>query len=1393
MAHERAPKKIRHSLPAVLMRAGTSKGLFIHRHDLPASQSAWARPLLAAMGSQGSDARQIDGVGGATSTTSKVAVVSPSARMGVDVDYTFVQVAVGQETVDFSGNCGNMCAGVGPFALQEGLVRARPGEKTLDVRIFNTNTSRLIVDTVQVDEDGSFSEDGDYAISGVKGTGSEIKVAFVDPAGSMAGALFPTGRRRDTIHVKEQDGNRFSVKATLIDAANPFVLVDERTLPPYLKTASKDTAGYLRHIESIRCAGAVMMGLAPDIDAAAKVRGTPKLAIVSSPRPRWTAAQQSTPGHANMSKAPTPSLPLYNAAGLPSKSSRPSSPMLQPPEALKRSTTPSSITSAHSLLSAQDTAHKLSTSLTHGLSASDASARIHIHGTNELPHEEPEPLWLRFLKQFKETLILLLLGSAGVSLVLGNLEDAVSIAVAVTIVVTVGFVQEYRSEKSIEALNQLVPHSAHIIRAGVEPSRGRRVPNGTANESIELDNLKDTTASLAAAERKSTTISATLLVPGDLVLFHTGDRIPADIRITHAADLSIDESNLTGENEPVAKSPDTITPPPAVQRPSSPFYASEAAGTVGADIRLNDQKNIAFMGTLVRSGYGQGIVVGTGGNTEFGAISASLQEIESPRTPLQLSMDRLGKDLSYMSFGVIAFIGLVGLWRGWKFLQVFQIAVSLAVAAIPEGLPIIVTVTLALGVLRMSKRDAIVRRLPSVETLASVNVVCTDKTGTLTTNHMTVTKIWHFDEASPVDVKKKHDSTDLDSPTRNILRIGNIVNNARLLSDQAASASTAAVLSSTLGGDDNTAAKSRWVGQPTDVALLDLMDAFGEDDIREMLGDRKFETPFSSERKWMGVVVGGSSGNLTPGSDYAYIKGALERVLDRCDMYVTAQGKEVALDQARKQEAMKAADQMAQEGLRVLGFASGASRGKKRNASGTASPAPSTNSTLGDDEQYRGLVFAGLVGMNDPPRKGVERAIRRLIAGKVKVIMITGDAETTAVAIGKSLGMPIMPNSALGRSVIRGDELDQMSEEELAQAIATTSIFARTSPEHKMKIVRALQSRGDVVAMTGDGVNDAPALKKADIGISMGRLGTDVAKEAADMILTDDNFATILNAIEEGKGIFYNIQNFLTFQLSTSAAALSLVLLSTFLGFENPLNAMQILWINILMDGPPAQSLGVEPVDPAVMALPPRPRQARVLTRPLIQRVLQSATIIMLGTLTTYYLEMSSDNIVTARDTTMTFTCFVLFDMFNALTCRSSSKSVLAGEIGVFDNKMFNYAVSGSLIGQLAVIYFPPLQSVFQTEALGLGDLAHLVAVASCVFWADEGRKWYVRWKGRRGALLFIETPKNEEQRMTSVRYEIDVSVVEYAFAKFTATAKGPVRLDLTAGGSAGAHALRPF
>ena len=381
----------------------------------------------------------------------------------------------------------------------------------------------------------------------------------------------------------------------------------------------------------------------------------------------------------------------------------------------------------------------MKSSLTHGLSPTDAAARLLQHGSNELPHEGSEPLWLRFLKQFKETLILLLLGSAAISFIMGNLDDAISITIAVTIVVTVGFVQEYRSEKSLESLNKLVPHFAHLIRGTsnrvVRSGRDRGLDS---QDGIEIEPLMDgNTAAASAAETASTTEKAAQLVPGDLVLFSTGDRIPADIRITNASDLSIDESNLTGENEPVSKQASALRRSSGHLRlsssgmPLSPAYASPAAGTVGADLRLNEQTNIAFMGTLVRSGYGQGLVIATGGSTEFGAISASLQEIESPRTPLQLTMDRLGQELSYMSFGVIGLIMLVGILQGRQLLDMFTIGVSLAVAAIPEGLPIIVTVTLALGVLRMAKHGAIVRRLPSVETLGSVNVICSDKTGML--------------------------------------------------------------------------------------------------------------------------------------------------------------------------------------------------------------------------------------------------------------------------------------------------------------------------------------------------------------------------------------------------------------------------------------------------------------------------------------------------------------------------------------------------------------------------------------------------------------------------------------------------------------------------------------
>ncbi|KAI0547439.1 calcium-transporting P-type ATPase [Xylaria curta] len=1016
-----------------------------------------------------------------------------------------------------------------------------------------------------------------------------------------------------------------------------------------------------------------------------------------------------------------------------------------------------SVADGYAFMTPTETATRLRTSLTHGLTPGEALSRLRDFGPNEIVHDEPDPLWLRFLMQFREPLIILLLISAILSIFVGNMDDAVSITVAVTIVVTVGFVQEYRSEKSIEALNHLVPNHAHLVRA--QPSKGTPSTKSSAWPPVENGQSETDPSSGVETpgeeqmEATSSKVMATQLVPGDLVLFTTGDRIPADIRITKAADLTIDESNLTGENEPLRMTSDTRSrlayspsipgssdlrhPSPSVLSP--PSYHNDSK----EDVRDQGINNIAYMGTLVKSGHGQGIVFATGGETHFGTIAASVSGTESPRSPLQVNMDQLGKQLSQISFGIIALISLAGLLQGKRLLDLFTISISLAVAAIPEGLPIIVTVTLALGVHRMAKHNAIVRKMPSVETLGSVNVVCSDKTGTLTLNHMTTTKMWYFGSKVPIDV----DSDDVaaektpDVAALQILRIGNIANNARIAHG------TKPVLPDAQSRDFTS--HTRWVGQPTDVAMLDLLDRYKEHDVRESIGPRTSEMPFSSERKWMGVVIGAQPGNSE--KEYAYVKGAIDKILDVCDSYLTPDGREVVMDSQRRHEALQAAEGMAETGLRVLAFASGPIIRTTRSRTAALGPVSRSNTPTvrdGDhspspshgEELYRGLVFAGLVGMSDPPRPGVARSIRKLMRGGVKVIMITGDSATTALAIGRQLGMQIAiprghtANQASVRPVLTGDEVDSMTEDELGAAMQTTTIFARTNPDHKLKIIRALQARGDIVAMTGDGVNDAPALKRADIGISMGMHGTDVAKEASDMILTDDDFSTILHSIEEGKGIFNNIQNFITFQLSTSVASLTLVFLCTCLGFKTPLNAMQILWINIIMDGPPAQSLGVERVDPDVMSRPPRSRSEPVLTRSLITRVLTSAAIIMTGTMIIYYHEMLADGEVTRRDTTMTFTCFVLFDMFNALSCRSESKSVFRGEVGLFSNKLFNWAVALSLAGQLLVIYFPWLQEVFQTEALGLIDLVRLILLASSVFWVDEARKWYRYGRKRLGS-----------------------------------------------------------
>ncbi|ODQ50108.1 calcium-transporting ATPase 1 [Saitoella complicata NRRL Y-17804] len=903
-----------------------------------------------------------------------------------------------------------------------------------------------------------------------------------------------------------------------------------------------------------------------------------------------------------------------------------------------------------SALSVHETLDRLHTSPTHGLSPSDARSRLSLHGPNEFEEEEKDPLWKKFLGGFTEQpLILLLMASSGVSLVVGNVDDAVSIVVAVMIVTTVGFVQEQRSEKSLESLSKLVPHYAQLIRS---------------------------TDSEGLAGPAPTTVSASTLVPGDLVTFSTGDRIPADVRLLEAVHLEIDESNLTGENEPCLKSTPEVR--------SHNHHEDPNHGPA-----ITERKNIAFMGTLVRNGHGRGVVVGTGKETEIGAVFSMISTTQKPKTPLQNNMDALGSQLSYLSFLLIGLILLLGLLQGRPWLDMFTIGVSLAVAAIPEGLPLVVTVTLALGVLRMAEKKAIVRKLVSVETLGSVNVVCSDKTGTLTENHMTVTKLWTVDPAnlSPVQVKEENGAA-AGVAVKNLLRVGSLCNNA------------------------HTADLGHFVGQATDVALLEVLAKYGMEDPRSLV-KRVHETPFNSERKWMSVAVkAGDEKTVT-----VCVKGALEAILGRSEGWMNKDGRIEKITEPVKKQIVSVSHGMAEEGLRVLAMASRTSNSER----------------AADEGELTGLCFAGLVGMYDPPRRDIERSISKLLKGGVKVIMITGDSETTAVSIAKRLGMQIgsdhVNEKGQHESVLRGSDIEKMSERELEEVMGRVVVCARTTPRHKMKIIRALQSRGDIVAMTGDGVNDAPALKLANIGISMGKSGTDVAKEAADMVLTDDSFETILGAIEEGKGIFSNIQNFITFQLSTSIAALSLVALATLFGLPNPLNAMQILWINILMDGPPAQSLGVEPVDPDVMNRPPRARDAQIITRKLIGRVLTAAGLMVAGTMAIYVLEMT-DGHVTARDTTMTFTCFVLFDMFNALTCRSPTRSVR--QFGLTSNKAFNFAVVASLLGQLAVVYVPFFQRIFQTEALGLSDLGLLVVIASSVLWVDEIRKWM----GRRDAAM---------------------------------------------------------
>lgn len=673
------------------------------------------------------------------------------------------------------------------------------------------------------------------------------------------------------------------------------------------------------------------------------------------------------------------------------------------------------------------------------------------------------------------------------------------------------------------------------------------------------------------------------------------------------------------------------------------------------------------MGTMCVGGRGKGIVIATGKNTILGKISDIIQNIDAGKTPLQLKMADIGKKLSILAFGIVAVIFIVGVIQSKDWLEMFTIGVSLAVAAIPEGLPIVVTVTLALGVTRMAGRNAIVRKLPAVEALGATTVICSDKTGTLTKNQMTVTHIYTDSEYTiggvGYDINGDFYSGNNRINPKEISNLTNILNTGMLCNN------------AQFEGNNNL------IGQSTEGAILIAGFKAGLADPR-INNERLEEIPFTSKSQIMYVKY--LDENNLP---IYHAKGSVEKILSKCKFYIE-ENSTLALTEAKRSQIIEHSKLFGQAALRVVAFANG--------------------------KNPENLIFLGLMGMIDPPKDGVRESIRIATESGVKVVMITGDAKETAIAVAKQIA--IADEQALAFS---SDELLGSNEKQLASIVDHVSVFYRISPEHKMNIVKAFQDRGHIVAMTGDGVNDSPALKIADIGIAMGQ-GTDAAKEASEMILVDDNLATIISAIEEGKSIYNNIKNFLRFQLTTSIATLSMIAASTLFGFPNPLNPIQILWINIIMDGPPAQSLGVEPFDESVLKQPPRSAKDPIFTSEMSFSIVLTAFVMVFGTLGMFYYHLGEDNL--AEASTISFTTFVMFQMFNAMNCRSETRS--AFKIGLSNNRFFVGAIIGCILMQLAAIYVPFLQILFETESISFSNLVYSILLASTVFIMDEIRKY---------------------------------------------------------------------
>ncbi|HOA69412.1 MAG TPA: calcium-transporting P-type ATPase, PMR1-type [Methanosarcina thermophila] len=866
-----------------------------------------------------------------------------------------------------------------------------------------------------------------------------------------------------------------------------------------------------------------------------------------------------------------------------------------------------------------------------GLSSGEAKNRLEKYGKNELKEEEKTSVVKLFLSQFKSFLIIILIAAALVSAFLGELIDAFVILFTVFLAGVLGFVQEYRAEESIKLLKALTSPEALVIRDG-----------------------------------KEVKIPSSLLVPGDILVLQAGDRIPADARLLEALSLEIDESSLTGESIPVGKCTDifpTETPQP-------------------------DRKNMVYTGTSVTYGRGKAVVTATGMNTAFGKLAGLLGEIERERTPLQEKLDQFGRWLGTATLIVVAFVAILGIFQGFDPLEMFLWGVALAVAAIPEALPAVVTVGLALGVRRMVKRHALIRRLPSVETLGSTNIICTDKTGTLTQNKMTVEKVYVNGTLLSVTgegYKPAGDFFNGDKPVsedvhlHRLLIAGALCNDAGLFEEN--------------GVWDIT-------GDPTEGALV--VVAAKEGIWKTALEEkhrRKGEVPFSSERKMMTTL------NFSEDGTYAYSKGAPEVILSSCTKIFLG-GREEELTSERKQEILNVVNDMANLTLRVMGFA-------YRKVS---------EDTLAEDAEKE-MVFAGLMGMRDLPREEVKTAIATCTSAGIRTVMITGNHKTTAFAIAKELGI-----FREGDLVLTGVELDALDNKEFEEIVEKVSVYARVYPEHKLRVVEALKKKGYIVAMTGDGVNDAPALKAADMGIAMGITGTDVSKEASSMILTDDNFASIVSAVEEGRNILKNIKNFIAYGLTCHIGLVLIVLVGVLAWQTLPVIAVQILWINLITDGLPPMALSLEAPDRGLMKQKPAKAKEGLVSKRMIIASLGLGLLIAIQSLGVLYWALGNGTPL-PKIQTLIFTLVVVSLMFNAFNWRSERYSVFS--LGIFTNKSLIYAVLSTILLQLAAIYVPFMQVAFRTVPLSLSDWAMIIPLASTTLIAMEFTK-YLEWRRHR-------------------------------------------------------------